>query len=147
MSPVAALALVLGANLGSAINPLLESGANANPASRRLPFGNLINRLVGVVLVLPFLQPIAGLLMRLDSNPIRMAADFHTAFNVLLALVFIFLLDGLASVLTRLLPDLRNGPIRPRRFTSTKRRFVCRLWRWLARRARRCTWGMSSRAC
>ena len=68
VSPVAALALVLGANLGSAINPLLESGANANPASRRLPFGNLINRLVGVVLVLPFLQPIAGLLMRLDSE-------------------------------------------------------------------------------
>ena len=115
VSPVAALALVLGANLGSAINPLLESGANANPASRRLPFGNLINRLVGVVLVLPFLQPIAGLLMRLDPNPTRMAADFHTAFNVLLALVFIFLLDGLASVLTRLLPDpaKRTDPSAP----------------------------------
>ena len=34
-----------------------------------------------------------------------MAADFHMAFNVALALVFVFLLDGLASLLTRLLPD------------------------------------------
>ena len=44
VSPAAALALVLGANLGSAINPLLEGGNSANPASRRLPVGNLINR-------------------------------------------------------------------------------------------------------
>src|SRR5262249_27913821 len=58
LSPVAPLALVLGANLGSAINPLLE-GSRANPAGRRLPIGNMLNRLVGVVLVLPFLQPIA----------------------------------------------------------------------------------------
>ena len=34
-----------------------------------------------------------------------MAADFHTAFNVALALAFVFLLGGLASLLTRLLPD------------------------------------------
>ena len=44
----AALALVLGANLGSAINPLLEGGVRGDPASRRLPVGNLLNRLVGV---------------------------------------------------------------------------------------------------
>jgi phosphate:Na+ symporter len=105
VSPVAALALVLGANLGSAINPLLESGSSANPASRRLPVGNLINRTIGVMLALPFLQPIADLFARLDPNATRMAADFHTAFNVVLALVFVFLLDGLASLLVWLLPD------------------------------------------
>ncbi len=105
VSPVAALALVLGANLGSAINPLLESSGSGNLASRRLPLGNLINRAVGVVLVLPFLQPIADFSTRLDPNPARMAADFHTAFNVVLAVAFIFLLDGVALLLTRLLPD------------------------------------------
>ena len=105
VSPVAALALVLGANLGSAINPLLEGSSSANPASRRVPLGNLINRLVGVALVLPFLQPISELFARLDSNATRMVADFHTAFNVVLALVFVFLLDGLAALLRWLLPD------------------------------------------
>ena len=48
VTPEAALALVLGANLGSAINPLIEGGARGDPASRRLPLGNLFNRLVGV---------------------------------------------------------------------------------------------------
>ena len=51
VTPAAALALVLGANLGSAINPLLEGGRRGDTASYRLPVGNLLNRLVGVVLV------------------------------------------------------------------------------------------------
>jgi len=105
ITPVAALALILGANLGSAINPLIEGSRSDNPASRRLPLGNLFNRLVGCALVLPFLDPIAGLLGRLEVNPSRMAADFHTAFNLALALVFILPLDGIASLLTRLLPE------------------------------------------
>jgi len=37
ITPVAALALTLGANLGSAINPLIEGSSSSNPASRRLP--------------------------------------------------------------------------------------------------------------
>src|ERR1700754_1991142 len=58
ISPVAAFALVLGANLGSAINPVFEGAKRDNPASYRLPVGNLLNRVVGVVLVLPFLKPL-----------------------------------------------------------------------------------------
>ncbi|HEV8019516.1 MAG TPA: Na/Pi cotransporter family protein [Steroidobacteraceae bacterium] len=105
ITPVAALALILGANLGSAINPLVEGSRGDNPASRRLPLGNLFNRLVGCALVFPFLYPIAEALARLEPNPSRMAADFHTAFNVALALVFILPLDSLAALLTRLLPE------------------------------------------
>jgi phosphate:Na+ symporter len=110
VTPVAALALVLGANLGSAINPVLEGSSSSNPASRRLPVGNLINRVIGVVVVLPFLQPIADAFTRLEPDPARMAADFHTVFNIALALVFIFLLDALAWLLVRLLPEPAKSP-------------------------------------
>jgi phosphate:Na+ symporter len=51
VTPAAALALVLGANLGSAINPIFEGAHGDNPATYRLPVGNLLNRIVGVVLV------------------------------------------------------------------------------------------------
>ena len=44
VTPFAALALVLGANLGSAINLIFEGTRRDNPASYRLPLGNLINR-------------------------------------------------------------------------------------------------------
>ena len=105
VSPVAALALVLGANLGSAINPLVEGSSSANAASRRVPIGNLLNRVVGVALALPFLQPIADLSARLVSNPARIVADFHTAFNLVLALAFVLLLDAVAALLKKWLPD------------------------------------------
>ena len=41
ITPAAALALVLGANLGSAINPVFEGGHRGDAASYRLPVGNL----------------------------------------------------------------------------------------------------------
>ena len=105
ISPTTVLAMVLGANLGSALNPLIEASQPGNPASRRLPIGNLVTRIVGCALVLPFLIPIADTLRRYEPNPARLAADFHTAFNILLALLFIGPLDWVAQRLTRWLPD------------------------------------------
>src|SRR5271169_5521154 len=58
VTPAGALALILGANLGSAINPVLEGGSTANLATRRVPVGNLLNRVVGCAIFLPFLEPI-----------------------------------------------------------------------------------------
>jgi phosphate:Na+ symporter len=104
----AALALVLGANLGSAINPLLEAGVRGDPASRRLPVGNLLNRLVGVLIALPFLGPIARELAMLQPDAAKMTAEFHMAFNVALALIFIGLLDPVAWLLVRLLPERKQ---------------------------------------
>jgi phosphate:Na+ symporter len=105
ISPEASLALILGANLGSAINPLVEGSRSDNPASRRLPLGNLLNRAVGCALILPFLQPIAGALSAFQPNPSRMAADFHMIFNLALAAIFILPLNGVAALLKRLLPE------------------------------------------
>ena len=115
VTPDAALALILGANLGSAINPLVEGSRSDNPASRRLPLGNLLNRVVGCALVLPFLHPIAAALAQMEPNPSRMAADFHTAFNVALAVLFIVPLNGVAELLTRFLParEKPNDPSTP----------------------------------
>jgi phosphate:Na+ symporter len=104
ITPPAALALVLGANLGSAINPLLESGHRGDPASYRMPAGNLLNRLIGVALFTPFLQPIADLLRSAQPDMAKLTAEFHVLFNLLLALGFIGLLDPIAWVLTKLLP-------------------------------------------
>jgi phosphate:Na+ symporter len=116
ISPHAALALVLGANLGSAINPLFEGARRDNPASYRLPLGNLVNRLVGIMLVAPFLHPIAGLLQVWQPDLAKATAMFHIAFNAATALLFIGLLDGMARLLERLLPDRPReaDPSRPR---------------------------------
>jgi phosphate:Na+ symporter len=121
ISPAAALALVLGANLGSAINPVFEGARRDNPASYRLPLGNLVNRLAGILLVAPFLRPIADVLQVWQPDLARMTAEFHIAFNLVTAVLFIGLLDGMASLLKKLLPDrVREAdPSRPRYLDDT----------------------------
>jgi phosphate:Na+ symporter len=116
VTPYAALALVLGANLGSAINPVLEAGRRDDLATYRLPVGNLLNRVVGILLVLPFLRPISDALGRLQPDASRMTAEFHIAFNVAMALVFIGLLDPLATLLEKLFPKRKasSDPSAPR---------------------------------
>ena len=108
VTSAAALALVLGANLGSALNPVIEASGK-DPASLRLPVGNLINRVVGCVIALPLLQPIAHALAALDPNPVRQIADFHTGFNVIMAAFFILPLDSYARLLTRLMPEQKKA--------------------------------------
>src|SRR5438034_631328 len=71
VNPTAALALVLGANLGSAINPVFEGARRGDLASYRLPIGNLINRLVGVVLVLPLLGVITAAFKQFQPDMAR----------------------------------------------------------------------------
>ena len=108
----AALALVLGANLGSAINPLLEGGVRGDPASRRLPLGNLLNRLVGILIALPLLPLLAHELPVLQPDAAKMTAEFHLLFNVALAAIFIGPLDAVAWLLVRILPE-RKQPADP----------------------------------
>jgi phosphate:Na+ symporter len=104
----AALALVLGANLGSAINPLIEGGVRGNPASRRLPAGNMLNRLVGIAVTLPFLGPIANAMAAFQPDAAKMTAEFHMLFNVALAAIFIGPLDAVAWLLVRILPEKKQ---------------------------------------
>ena len=121
VTPAAALALVLGANLGGALNPLLEGARRGDAASYRLPVGNLINRLVGVVLVGPFLTPIAGAMSAFQPDMARMTAEFHMAFNIGLAAAFIGLLGPLARLLERLFPARKDAadPAAPRYLDET----------------------------
>ena len=110
--PQAAFALVLGANLGSSLNPLLEGAAGGDPVGKRLPAGNLLNRLVGVALGLALLNWIGPLVVTIEPDAARAVADFHTAFNLVMAAVFLPLLGPFARLLVWLLPA-RVAPIDP----------------------------------
>jgi phosphate:Na+ symporter len=99
-----ALAMVLGANLGSALNPVLE-GTGGDPDKLRVPFGNFAMRVVGCALALPFIDPILASMSRLDPDPARMAANFHTLFNILLAAIFILPLPWIARLLLKVFPE------------------------------------------
>lgn len=110
-----AFALVLGANLGTAINPLLEGASGDDPVSRRLPLGNLVNRLVGVAAALALLPWAAPFLATIEPDKARSVADFHALFNLAVAAVSLPLLTPYAAFLERWLPARRDAadPGRP----------------------------------
>jgi phosphate:Na+ symporter len=106
LGPQAAIAMVVGANLGSALNPLLQGSGRAGDRARlRLPVGNLINRVLGCVLVLALLPTVTAWMAALDDTPVRLVANAHLAFNVAMSLIAFPLLRPLAWVLERALPD------------------------------------------
>jgi phosphate:Na+ symporter len=102
VEPTGALALVLGANLGGALPALVDASTSV---ARRLPLGNLLVRTAGVVLALPFLPAITHALELAGPAPGRLVVNFHLAFNVALAVVFLGSVRGLAQLLTRWLPE------------------------------------------
>lgn len=110
-----AYALVLGANLGTSLNPVFEGAQDKNPATRRLPLGNVGTRLVGCLLALLFLPWLPSLIQAAVADPAGGVALFHTLFNVIVALIFMPLLRPYSRLLVRLLPKHAdpNDPARP----------------------------------
>ena len=114
--PHAAFALVLGANLGTALNPILEGITGDNPAARRLPLGNFLNRALGCCVGLAVLPIVGPWLVQVVPDNGLAVAVFHTAFNVALAAVFFPLLTPYVALLRRLFPNRveHADPARPR---------------------------------
>jgi phosphate:Na+ symporter len=105
LDPYQAFALTLGANLGTAVNPVIEGQAGSKLSARRLPVGNLATRILGITIFFALLEPITTWMTALDDNGARLVANFHTAFNFAVALVVIPFLRPFADLLVRLMPQ------------------------------------------
>lgn len=116
VDPETALAFVLGANLGTAVNPVIEGASGSGLESKRLPVGNLLARSVGALCFLFVLKPISHLFIAWGLDAGHTVADFHTIFNVVLAVVLMPFLASYSRFLTRILPARANpaDPALPR---------------------------------
>ena len=102
-----AVAMVLGANVGSALNPYFEAAKGNDRSRRRLPAGNLLLRGGVCILLLAACAPLARLLGALSGDANHAIANFHTGLNVAIAIVFIGFLNPVARLLEWLLPEPR----------------------------------------
>lgn len=98
-----AFAMVLGANIGTALNPVLEGTGN-NIVAKRLPIGNLLNRVIGVAMVFVFLHPITEWFTHYYPDVNRAIANFHTLFNIITAFIFLPFLTPYTTFLKKILP-------------------------------------------
>ncbi|MBB4008328.1 Na/Pi cotransporter family protein [Allorhizobium taibaishanense] len=105
VDPYQAFALGLGANLGTAINPVIEGQSGSDLSAKRLPIGNLLTRIIGITIVFAGLPQIASWMTAIDGDGARVVANFHTAFNLVVAIVVMPFLTPLSNLLVRLLPE------------------------------------------
>lgn len=104
-----ALMMVLGANIGNVIAPLMASLKDP-PQAARIPAGNLIMRLTGVFLVLAFFENyLMPHIHFLGSKDVSIVINFHMAFNIFVALLFLPFLDGVTKLITLAIPDKKNN--------------------------------------
>jgi phosphate:Na+ symporter len=99
-----ALALILGANVGGAIAPMTGL-LNAPPAAKRVAIGNLLQRAVVAIPLVLAVKPCVELFSMVEANPARLVVNFHTAFNVVAALLLLPLTDLFSQLTRRLLPN------------------------------------------
>ena len=116
LDPAQAFALTLGANLGTAINPVVEGQSNGDPSSKRVPVGNLLMRAAGVAVAFTLLSPITELMTMMGGNGARSVANFHTAFNVVVAIIFLPFLKPFSDLLVKIMPKIvdETDPAHPR---------------------------------
>jgi len=99
-----ALPLVLGANIGSgalAVLMTLKSSAEV----RRVPLGNLLFKLVGALLIIPFIRLIANYGDESGFAESQIVIAFHLAFNIALAALCVPFIRQTANLTHRLLPS------------------------------------------
>ncbi len=100
MSLAAALPMVLGANIGTTLTPLIAaSGAQAE--GKRVAFAHAAFKLLGVALFLPFLHPFERLVAATTGSIPRQIANAHTLFNVFNSLAFLPLVGIGAAAIQR----------------------------------------------
>jgi len=110
-----ALALVLGANLGSGILAMMNA-MHSSPEARRVTLGNFLFKLIGCLIFAPFLGHAETLLASIDPAENRIVVHFHLLFNVAIAVIFLFLTEQIARLATHILPHKPDvdDPAKPR---------------------------------
>ncbi len=110
--PVSAIIpLVLGAHTGGTITALFSSLVAQKMDAKRTAIANTAYKVVGTILVLPFLAQFSNLIQWTTGDLQRQVANAHLLFAVFMVIVFLPLNSIIARLLVRLLPSrLESNP-------------------------------------
>ena len=108
LSLPSALPLVLGANIGTCVTALTASLGSSTEA-RRVAVAHVGFKLLGVAIVLPFLDPFVTLVAASSADPARQIANAHTFFNVAISALFLPFAPWAARVIIALVPEEERG--------------------------------------
>ncbi len=104
LSMQTALAVVLGANVGTCVTAIIAS-IGTNAASRQVAWLHTLFNLAGAILFLPFLSSLASTAAFLTDDPSMQIAHAQTIFNVVCSLVALPFASPIARAIQWLIPE------------------------------------------
>ena len=99
-----ALCLVIGANLGSGLLAMINNSA-ANAAARRVALGSFLFKLVGGVIVLPFVHVLATQMQRIPLGQADLVIYFHVFYNLIRCLAMVPFAEPMARFCRRVIRE------------------------------------------
>lgn len=115
-----AIGLVIGANIGSGVLAFLSTSMQ-NAAGRQVALGSLLYKLIGLLLIIPVLDPLVRWLDGLDFSPQEMVIGFHLLYNTVRCLILLPSVGPMARFCAWVLPERpqANGMAKPRHLDPT----------------------------
>jgi phosphate:Na+ symporter len=115
-----AIGLVIGANIGSGVLAFLSTSMQ-NAAGRQVALGSLLYKLIGLLLIIPVLDPLVKWMDTLDYGPQGLVIGFHLLYNTVRCLLLLPSVGPMARLCAWLLPERPeiNGLARPRHLDAT----------------------------
>ncbi|NLF01760.1 MAG: Na/Pi cotransporter family protein [Anaerolineales bacterium] len=98
-----AIAIILGANIGSCITGLMAS-LRLSQAARQASVAQILINVFGVLIFLPFITPFAELITATSGELPRQIANAHTVFNIAVSVVLFPFVRHIARLAERLVP-------------------------------------------
>ncbi|MCW2268811.1 Na+/Pi-cotransporter [compost metagenome] len=110
-----AIGLVIGANIGSGLLAFLTTSMQ-NAAGRQVALGSLLYKLIGLILIIPVLDPLVKWMDTLTFSAQELVIGFHLLYNSLRCLIMLPTVTPMARLCSWLLPERSetNGRARPR---------------------------------
>ena len=105
-----ALAIILGADLGTCITAMLASYGTILPA-RQVAWGHLFFNLTSILIVLPFWHYLLWFISITADDFARQVANAHALYNLVGVIVFLPLVDKYASLLEYIITGTQKDKI------------------------------------
>lgn len=101
----AAVALILGSNIGTTVTALLASiGTHLN--AKRTAVAHLLFKMIGVCLFMVLFRPFVALVSTTHSLLPRQVANAHMIFNIASTVIFLPFISGFARLIERIVPGV-----------------------------------------
>ncbi|WP_417661530.1 Na/Pi cotransporter family protein [Pseudomonas sp.] len=115
-----AIGLVIGANIGSGVLAFLSTSMQ-NAAGRQVALGSLLYKLIGLLLIIPVLNPLVEWIDSLDFSRQEIVIGFHLLYNTTRCLILLPSVGPMGKLCAWLLPEKPeiNGAAKARHLDPT----------------------------